>query len=172
MLDDDTVLTESIAICRYFEALNPEPPLFGTGALEMAMVEMWNRRLELHLFLPVSQVFRNPHPAMAKTEIPQVPAWAEANKPRIEEFLGIFDRALAAIAEAVNYGLFALPDFGEVDRDVAGMDSVIGGSTREIGHARAGDHRLRWRAADVDAGSADVHAFDDCCLPSCVGQGY
>jgi glutathione S-transferase len=95
VLDDGTVITESIAICRYFEALHPEPPLFGRGALEMAVTEMWNRRLELHLFFPVSHVFRNTHPAMAKMEIPQVPAWAEANKPRIEAFLQIFDRELA-----------------------------------------------------------------------------
>jgi len=94
-LDDGTILTESIAICRYFEALHPEPPLFGRGALEMAQIEMWNRRLELHLLFPVSHVFRNSHPAMAKMEVPQVPAWAEANKPRIADFLGIFDRQLA-----------------------------------------------------------------------------
>jgi glutathione S-transferase len=48
VLDDGTVITESIAICRYFEALKPDPPLFGRGALELARVEMWNRRLELH----------------------------------------------------------------------------------------------------------------------------
>jgi len=48
VLDDGTVLTESIAICRYFEALKPDPPLFGRGALELARVEMWNRRLELN----------------------------------------------------------------------------------------------------------------------------
>lgn len=95
VLDDGTILTESIAICRYFEELHPEPPLFGRGALEKAQIEMWNRRLELHLFFPISHVFRNSHPAMAKMEIPQVPAWAEANKPRIAEFVRIFDRALA-----------------------------------------------------------------------------
>src|SRR5215208_1768006 len=95
VLDDGTVITESVAICRYFEALQPDPPLFGRGALEMAQTEMWNRRLELHLLFPISQVFRNSHPAMAKMEIPQVPAWAEANKPRIEQFLGIFDQELA-----------------------------------------------------------------------------
>jgi glutathione S-transferase len=32
-LDDGTVLTETVAICRYFEELHPEPALFGTGAL-------------------------------------------------------------------------------------------------------------------------------------------
>src|SRR6516162_6673853 len=64
MLDDGTVITESIAICRYFESLSPSPPMFGVGALEQAMVEMWNRRLEQNLFFPVSQVFRHLHPAM------------------------------------------------------------------------------------------------------------
>jgi len=94
-LDDGTIIAESIAICRYFEALHPEPPLFGRGALESAQVEMWQRRLELHLLFPISHVFRNSHPAMAQMEIPQVPAWAEANKPRIAEFLAVFDRQLA-----------------------------------------------------------------------------
>jgi glutathione S-transferase len=94
VLDDGTVITESIAICRYFEALHPEPPLFGRGALEAAQVEMWNRRLELHLLFPVSHVFRNSHPAMKEMEVPQVPAWAEANKPRIQEFIALLDREL------------------------------------------------------------------------------
>jgi glutathione S-transferase len=94
-LDDGTRLSESIAICRYFEEQQPEPPLFGTGALEKALVEMWNRRIELHLFFPISHVFRNTHPAMAQMEVPQVPAWAEANKPRIADFLRVLDRELA-----------------------------------------------------------------------------
>jgi glutathione S-transferase len=94
VLDDGTVITESIAICRYFEALRPEPALFGRDALETARVEMWNRRLELHLLFPISHVFRNTHPAMKAMEVPQVPAWAEANKPRILDFIGIVDREL------------------------------------------------------------------------------
>jgi glutathione S-transferase len=93
-LDDGTVITESIAICRYFEELQPNPPLFGRGALEVARVEMWNRRLELHLLFPVSHVFRNSHPAMKEMEVPQVPAWAEANKPRVLEFVALLDREL------------------------------------------------------------------------------
>ena len=49
VLDDGTVIAESIAICRYVEALHPQPPLFGEGALEQALVEMWQRRVEFHL---------------------------------------------------------------------------------------------------------------------------
>ncbi len=93
-LDDGTCIAESVAICRYFEELHPDPPLFGRGALEVARIEMWNRRLELHFLFPVSHVFRNTHPAMKEMEVPQVPAWAEANKPRVAEFLGILDREL------------------------------------------------------------------------------
>jgi glutathione S-transferase len=95
VLDDGTVITESIAICRYFEEIQPDPPLFGRGAREVAEVEMWNRRLELHLLAGVSHVFRNSHPAMREMEVPQVPAWAEANKPRIMDFLAVLDRDLA-----------------------------------------------------------------------------
>jgi glutathione S-transferase len=95
ILDDGSVLTESIAICRYFDALHPDPPLFGRSAVEVAWVEMWQRRLELHLLFPVAHVFRNQHPAMKDMEVPQVPAWAEANKPRIADFLSLLDRELA-----------------------------------------------------------------------------
>ena len=94
VLDDGAVITESIAICRYFEALKPDPPLFGHGALEIARIEMWNRRLELHFLFPVSHVFRHSHPAMKEMEVPQLPAWADANKPRILEFIALLDREL------------------------------------------------------------------------------
>ena len=94
VLDDGTVIAESIAICRYFEALNPDPALFGRDAKEIATIEMWNRRVELHLLFPVAHVFRNTHPAMQAMEVPQVPAWAEANKPRVAEFLQVLNDAL------------------------------------------------------------------------------
>ena len=87
MLDDGTVIAESIAICRYIEALHPAPPLFGEDAREQALIEMWQRRVEFHLLTVVSHAFRHLHPAMAALEVPQVAAWGEANKPRALEFL-------------------------------------------------------------------------------------
>jgi len=95
VLDDGTVIAESIAICRYFEALQPDPPLFGRGALAAASVEMWNRRVEFHLFLPVASVFQHLHPAMKAMVDPQVPEWGEANKPRVFDFLQFLDGELA-----------------------------------------------------------------------------
>src|SRR5690349_17858336 len=87
VLDDGTSICESIAICRYFEELQPNPPLFGTGPLGRAQVEMWQRRMELGLLNAVASAFRHLHPAMAPLEVPQVPAWGEANKPRALEML-------------------------------------------------------------------------------------
>jgi glutathione S-transferase len=52
-LDDGTCIAESVAICRYLEELHPEPSLFGTTPLERAHVEMWTRRVELWLYLPI-----------------------------------------------------------------------------------------------------------------------
>jgi len=96
VLDDGTVITESIAICRYFEALRPEPPLFGVGAKEIAQVEMWNRRCEINFLLAVASVFRHLHPSMKELEVPQLPEWAEANKPRVTWFLELLDRELGS----------------------------------------------------------------------------
>ena len=95
VLDDGSIITESIAICRYFEALQPEPPLFGVGARDIAEVEMWNRRCEINLLLTVANVFRHLHPGAKTIEVPQVPEWGEVNKPRVIDFLKILDAQLA-----------------------------------------------------------------------------
>jgi glutathione S-transferase len=94
-LDDGTCLAESVAICRYFEELHPEPPLFGRGPLERARVEMWNRRMELELFAPIAQVFRNTH-AFFKGRIEQVPEYGELCRRSVAKRLAWLDGELAA----------------------------------------------------------------------------
>jgi len=95
LLDDGTAICESVAICRYFEASQPAPSLFGQTPLEIATVEMWNRIAELNFFSPVIHYFRHTHPAMASLEVPQVPAWAEANRPRVADIIRTLDKRLA-----------------------------------------------------------------------------
>lgn len=90
-LDDGTAIAESVAICRYFEELHPAPPLMGRGALESAVVEMWQRRMELHLLMSVAMVFRHSHPAMAEWERPQIAELSESQKPKVIQFLKWFD---------------------------------------------------------------------------------
>ena len=95
ILDDGTAISESVAICRYFEETNPQPPLFGHDAKARALVEMANRRMELGLLSRVAQVFRHSHPAMAELETPQIGAWADVNRARIGDMLALMDRSLA-----------------------------------------------------------------------------
>jgi glutathione S-transferase len=69
--------------------------LFGLGALGKAQVEMWQRRMELNLLSCVASAFRHIHPAMKEWEVPQIPEWGEANKPKAVEFLKLLDGELA-----------------------------------------------------------------------------
>ncbi len=95
VLEDGTVIAETVAICRYFEELQPAPPLFGDGPVERALVEMWNRRIEFGLLGAIAHAFRHLNPRMAHLEVPQIAAWGEANKPKALEMLSLLDARLS-----------------------------------------------------------------------------
>jgi len=138
LLDDGTILTESIAICRYFEAEKPEPPLFGRGAKEVAAVEMWQRRVEFHLLMPISFVFRHLHPAMKPMEVPQVAEWGEVNKPKAVEFLALLDREL-------KNRQFVAGDRYSV-ADITGMICIDFMKPAKLALPDGLDHIKRWHA--------------------------
>ncbi len=94
-LDDGTTLSESVAICRYLEALYPEPNLFGHDAREQAIVEMWTRRCEFYLANPIMLNVRHSHPALAALEATQMPQLADYNRVAAERFMRTLDRHLA-----------------------------------------------------------------------------
>jgi glutathione S-transferase len=93
-LDNGVVLTESVSICRYIEALHPEPPLFGHGALNQAQVDMWTRRVELRLMTPLAMVWAHTHPFTARVVKPQYTEFGESQRPRVVSAMKEFDRAL------------------------------------------------------------------------------
>jgi glutathione S-transferase len=95
-LDDGTGLTESRAICTYFEGLNPEPNLMGVDAKERAIIEMWDRRVELTYMFPIAGWFRNGHPAMAELEKPQSAEWSEISRGRAAKAIVFFDQRLGS----------------------------------------------------------------------------
>jgi glutathione S-transferase len=77
--DDGTYLTESVAICRYFEGLSPEPRLMGIDPRDIAFVEMWNRRMELEIFLPILNFLQHTSPFF-KGRLRQLPEFAEMRR--------------------------------------------------------------------------------------------
>lgn len=93
-LDDGACIAETVAICRYFERLQPDPPLMGVGPQGEAVVEMWQRRMELEIAFPIMQVFRNTHDFF-KGRIPQVPEWGAVCRAQALKRLEWLDRELA-----------------------------------------------------------------------------
>ncbi len=100
-LDDGTVIGEAMAICRYFETLNPEPPMMGIGAREAALVEMWERIGEQEGLQAVAEAFRNAKRAFAGRSLPgvaedisQIPALVDRGRQRVDLFYRKLDRRL------------------------------------------------------------------------------
>jgi glutathione S-transferase len=100
-LDDGSHISESVAICRYFEGLQPEPRLMGAMPEEAARIEMWNRRMELDGMAAAGEAFRNSVPAFADRALPgidpvaQIPDLAQRGKERLSRFYERLDEVLA-----------------------------------------------------------------------------
>jgi glutathione S-transferase len=94
-LDDGTFISESVAICRYFEELQPLPPLFGADAKQRALVEMWNRRMEFNILQPIADSFRQRHDFF-KGRIRQLAEYAEVQRLNAEDGLDWLDRELVS----------------------------------------------------------------------------
>jgi glutathione S-transferase len=93
-LDDGSVLTESVSICRYLEALHPAKPLFGTSPAEAAFIDMWIRRVELRLMSAVGMIWLHTHPYTARVVPHQYKEFGESNRPLVDRALAMCDDAL------------------------------------------------------------------------------
>jgi glutathione S-transferase len=136
-LDDGTCIAESVAICRYFEELHPEPNLFGVGAKERAQVDMWNRRMEFNLLQPIADTFRQRH-EFFKGRIRQVPEYADIQRLNAEDSLKWLDGELA------NRKFIAGDRF--TIADITAMIAVDFGRVSKIGIQPDQKNLARWHA--------------------------
>lgn len=77
-LDDGSAIAESLAICRYLEALQPQPPLMGTTPQTSAHTEMWTLRMDHELSQPIALVFVHSSDFYRGRveQVPEVASWA------------------------------------------------------------------------------------------------
>jgi glutathione S-transferase len=94
-LDDGRVLTETRAICSYFEGLYPAPNLMGVDFEERAFIEMADRRVELYLFFGIGNCIRHTHPGLAPLEQPQFADFGQSQGEKVREVARWLDRELA-----------------------------------------------------------------------------
>lgn len=92
-LDDGTCISEGSAIYRYLEEIQPEPNLLGRTALEKATIEMWDRRLENALFMPIGQCFQHTS-GFFKDRMTPIVAWGEEAGKLAGKFLPILEQQL------------------------------------------------------------------------------
>lgn len=101
VLDDGTVLTDSFAICRYLEEIQPEPPLLGRDPRDKALVELWLRRVELEGYQAAAETLRNSAERFVGRALPgavgysQIPALAERGRKRLGQFFEMLNARLA-----------------------------------------------------------------------------
>ena len=92
-LDDGMIITESMAICRYFDALQPKPYLFGETPEEKGSIEMWNRKIEIEGMNAIGDCLRNSSEAFKDRAVAdprvtkQIPELAERGKMLANRFL-------------------------------------------------------------------------------------
>lgn len=138
-LDDGRLIAESVAICRYFEWLHPEPALMGTGAADEAHVEMWNRRMELHIFWPLAQYGRHTIPFFAD-KVEQVPDYAETEMRRFDRNWAWLDRELADGRPYIAGNTFTIAD-------ITGMAALMVCGVIDKALPQGNGHAARWADA-------------------------
>ncbi|MFC4701434.1 glutathione S-transferase family protein [Glaciecola siphonariae] len=93
-LDDGTCIGESDAICAYFEAIQPEPYLFGQSAIEKAQVMMWQRQVEFCLFMQVGMCFQH-STGHFKDRMTPVPEYGKEAGINATKYLSVLEKRLA-----------------------------------------------------------------------------
>lgn len=102
VLDDGTVISEVVTICRYLEISNPDTPLLlGEDAKQQALIGEWDHRLESEFLLPIADALRNQGDGFKGRALPgvldieQIPQLVTRSIKRIKAFLEILDKQLS-----------------------------------------------------------------------------
>ncbi|MBX5204139.1 glutathione S-transferase family protein [Rhizobium sp. NZLR1] len=92
VLEDGTVIGEVPAIMRYLDEAFPTKPLLGADAKEKAVIQMWERRMELEGFAAVMETVRNRAAGLKGRAIAgphdyeQIPALVDRGMERVKDF--------------------------------------------------------------------------------------
>lgn len=138
-LDDGRIITESIAICRYLEALNPVPRLFGSDPVDQATVEMWQRRMELHLVGTVADIALHTFDFFA-AKVEQMPDYAASQRRALARKWAWLDGELADGRPFLAGDRFTVAD-------ITGMMALKAGDHVEAPVADSLAHVKRWEKA-------------------------
>ena len=148
-LDDGSHIAESVAICRYFEAQHPDPPLFGASAFEQGKVEMWIRRIELNFMMPVGMVWVHGSPLTKAVVKHQIPEMAEQSRTLVRSYFEFLDRHLQD-SEFLAGDAFSVADI------IALCTADFAAKLNDLPHSSEQAHLSRWYRAVSERPSASA----------------
>lgn len=121
-LDDGRCLAETMAICRYFEELHPEPALMGRDPFERAQIEQWVRWIDFYFFTPTGMAFQHCS-GYFKDRMTVFPEWGEECKKHAAGFFRFLNQQLEGrewlVGDALSIAdinAFCTIDFNKVNR--------------------------------------------------------
>ena len=93
-LDNGDYISETVAISRYFETIQPQPALMGEDAEDKAIVEMWHRIVESGLFNAIIHYFHHATDGLGDRRY-RNKQWGEHNKAVALDTMEKLDKHLA-----------------------------------------------------------------------------
>lgn len=144
-LADGSRIAQSLAICRWLEEQQPQPPLFGATPRESAAVNECVDRLMFRLYVPLAHVFRHTHPFWA-ARLEQVPAWGELQRRAVEGELAMLETALGS-RDYLAGERFSMAD-------IVAFTSIDFGKPSNVRLGDAHPNLKRWYQAINDRASA------------------
>ena len=109
-LENGTIITETISICRYLDEQSNSSKLFGNDTEEQAIIDMWNRRIELDGFLPLLHSVRNKTSFFKGKVVPGTRTSITQSPEIVERGIEMFDILLNRIEPHLSKNKFLLGD--------------------------------------------------------------
>ena len=109
-LENGTIITETISICRYLDEQFNSSKLFGNDTEERAIIDMWNRRIELDGFLPLLHSVRNKTSFFKGKVVPGTRNSIIQSPEIVERGIEMFDILLNRIEPHLSKNKFLLGD--------------------------------------------------------------
>ena len=109
-LENGTIITETISICRYLDEQSNSIKLFGNDTEEQAIIDMWNRRIELDGFLPLLHSVRNKTSFFKGKVVPGTRTSITQSPEIVERGIEMFDILLHRIEPHLSENKFLLGD--------------------------------------------------------------
>ena len=109
-LENGTIITETISICRYLDEQFNSSKLFGNDKEERAIIDMWNRRIELDGFLPLLHSVRNKTSFFKGKVVPGTRTSITQSPEIVERGIEMFDILLNRIEPHLSKNKFLLGD--------------------------------------------------------------